>query len=70
MTATWWRVLLAWDLALLVMLAISAPFIEPGTGTFVVWTISLALLLLTLVAIAIIVRSDWNPFQELESLHD
>lgn len=64
MTAIW-RVFFVWSTVLLILLAISAPHIEPGTGTYVVSMVSLAILLVTLVGSTVFIYFDWDPFEEL-----
>lgn len=64
MTAVW-RVFFVWSVVLLVLLAISMPYIELGTGTYVVSMVSLTVLLVMLVGSAVFIYFDWDPFEEL-----
>ncbi|WP_254271610.1 hypothetical protein [Haloarcula marina] len=64
MTAVW-RAIFASSLVLLALLALSVPYIEPGTSTFVISIVSLGMLVVMLVASAAFIYLDWNPFEEL-----
>lgn len=64
MTAVW-RAIFASSLVLLALLGLSVPFIEPGTGTFVISIVSLGMLVVMLVASAAFIYHDWDPFEEL-----
>lgn len=64
MTAVW-RAFFVASVVLLAFLVLSAPFIEPGTPTFVVSLLSFAMLGLMIVASAAFIYLDWDPFEEL-----
>ncbi|XVH30486.1 hypothetical protein ACNS7O_08740 [Haloferacaceae archaeon DSL9] len=59
------RVLFFTSVILLVLLALSMPFVEVGSGAFVVSVLSLVFILLTLLGLFILSRLDWDPFDEL-----
>lgn len=60
-----WRAFFVSSVVLLALLALSAPYIEPGTPSFVVALLSLAMLGVMLVGSAAFIYFDWDPFEEL-----
>lgn len=62
MTATVWQVLFGLNVVLLVMLALSWPFQEPGSPARVITVFSLAVIAVSLVGLAVVIRVDWDPF--------
>jgi hypothetical protein len=64
MTAVW-RAFFASSTVLLALLGLSVPYVEPGTRTFVVAVVSLAMLTMTLLGSAAFIYYDWDPFEEL-----
>lgn len=68
MTAVW-RAFFVSSLVLLALLVLSTPYIEPGTGTFLVSLLSLGMLSVMLVASAAFIYFDWNPLEELIDLN-
>ncbi|WP_123533467.1 hypothetical protein [Halosimplex salinum] len=60
-----WRSFLTASGVLLGFLVLSIPFIEPGTGTFVVSVVSFAMLAVVFVASAAFIYADWDPFDDL-----
>jgi uncharacterized membrane protein len=63
MTAVW-RAFFAMSLVLLALLAFSVPYVEPGTGTFVVTVLSAAMLGTMLVGSATLAYVEWTPFED------
>lgn len=59
------RLLFALNAILLVLLMMSAPFIEPGTGTFVVAVISLVLILTSMIGLGAIMWYSQRKVNEL-----
>ncbi|WP_135305473.1 hypothetical protein [Haloarcula amylovorans] len=62
---TIWRAIFASSLVLLALLGLSVPYIEPGTGTFVISLMSLGMLVVMLVASAAFIYFNWDPFAKL-----
>ncbi len=60
-----WRGFLAASAAMLGFLALSLPFVERGTGTFVITLLSATMLLVVFLGSALFVYLDWDPFEEL-----
>jgi uncharacterized membrane protein YhhN len=56
---------MAASLVLLALLALGFPYVERGTGTFVVAVLSAAMLGAILLASAAFVYLDWDPFDGL-----
>lgn len=52
---------------LLVLLGLSVPFIERGTGTFAIALVSFVMLAVMFLGSAAFVYADWDPFEELLS---
>jgi len=50
---------------LLSLLALSAPYVDPGTPTFVISLLSLGMLTVTLVGSAAFIYLGWDPFEEV-----
>ncbi|ELZ65195.1 hypothetical protein C457_16877 [Haloferax prahovense DSM 18310] len=65
MTAVW-RVFFVSSVVLLAFLALSFPYVEPGTATFVVTLLSLGMLGVTVVGSSALIYFDWDPFEEIE----
>ncbi|MFC4989161.1 MULTISPECIES: hypothetical protein [Saliphagus] len=64
MTAVW-RVFFGCSVVLLAFLALSVPFVERGTGSYVIAVVSTAMLLVILVSSATFIYLDWDPFEDL-----
>ncbi|WP_135363807.1 hypothetical protein [Halosimplex halophilum] len=62
---TVWRAFLTASAVLLGFLVLAVPFVERGTGTFVISVVSFAMLAVIFVASAAFIRLDWDPFEEL-----
>lgn len=56
------KTILALDLVVLVLLAVSFPFLEPGTGSYVVAVLTLVPTVLTLAGSVVILYTGWDPF--------
>ena len=56
------------SLVLLSLLAFSVPYVEPGTGTFVVAVLSAVMLGTMLLASAALLYYDFDPFEKLLEL--
>ncbi|AKU07942.1 MULTISPECIES: hypothetical protein [Haloferax] len=65
MTAVW-RAFFVSGVVLLAFLALSLPYIEPGTATSVVTLLSLGMLGVTVVGSSAFIYFDWDPFEEIE----
>ncbi|NGM70559.1 hypothetical protein G6M89_16380 [Natronolimnobius sp. AArcel1] len=59
------RYLFFFCVVLLVLLAFSAPFVEPGSGEFVVFVLSLVFIGATFIGIALLSRLESDPFDRL-----
>lgn len=59
------RALFASSAVLLTLLALSVPYIEPGTSTFVISLLSAGMLTVMFVGSAAFIYFDWDPFEEL-----
>ncbi len=57
-----WSVLFAFGVVLLGLLALSLPYVEPGTPTYSITVASGILLLVTLAGLLMVIRSGWDPF--------
>lgn len=57
-----WSVLFAFGLVLLGLLALSLPYVEPGTPTYAITVASAVLLVVTLAGLLVVIRSGWDPF--------
>ena len=57
-----WRALFAANLTLLALLVVSFPALEPGTASHTVALFSGGLILVSLVGLGALIRTDWNPF--------
>ena len=53
------------SVVLLAFLAVSVPWIEPGTSTFVISVLSAVMLLVMGVVSALLIYFDADPFEEL-----
>ncbi|MFW5956536.1 MAG: hypothetical protein ACOCQY_03945 [Halorhabdus sp.] len=53
------------SVVLLAFLAVSVPWIEPGSSTFVISIISAIMLLVMLVGSALLIYLDVDPFEKL-----
>lgn len=62
---TVWRAFFTASAVLLGFLVLSVPFIEPGSGTFVISAVSFVMLAVVFVASAAFIRFDWDPFGDL-----
>ena len=60
-----WRAFLVSSVVLLALLALSGPYVEPGTPSFVVALLSFGMLIVMLVGSAAFIYFDWDPFEEL-----
>ncbi|MFB6141542.1 MAG: hypothetical protein ABEJ26_14035 [Halosimplex sp.] len=60
-----WRAFFTASAVLLGFLVLAVPFIEPGTGTFVVSVASFAMLAVIFVASGAFIYYDWDPFEGL-----
>lgn len=49
----------------LLLLGFSYPYLEPGSGSYVVATITFALCVTMLVLVAILTYFDWNVFDDI-----
>lgn len=56
------KTILALDIVVLVLLAVSFPFLEPGTGSYVVAVLTLFPTVLTLIGSVVILYTGWDPF--------
>ena len=59
------RALFASSAVLLTLLALSVPYIEPGTSTFVISLLSAGMLAVMFVGSAAFIYFDWDPFEEV-----
>jgi len=59
---TVWRVVFAAAAAMLALLALSVPFVEPGSGTAAVALLSGGLLVVTMVGAGLLAWAGWDPF--------
>lgn len=64
MTAVW-RAFLGSSAVLLGLLALSAPYVQPGTPTFVVAVVGLVMVTVVFVGSAAFIYLDWDPFEGL-----
>lgn len=64
MTAVW-RAFFVCSVVLLALLALSVPYVESGTASFVVSMLSLGMIGVMLVSSATFIYLDWDPFEEL-----
>ena len=62
---TVWRAFFTASAVLLGFLVLAVPFIEPGTGTFVISVVSFVMLAVIFVASAVFIRTGWDPFDDL-----
>jgi hypothetical protein len=60
---TLWRVFATASLVLLSLLAFSVPYVERGTGTFVVAVLAAGMLVTILLVSTAFVYVDWDPFE-------
>lgn len=60
-----WRAFFGCSVVLLAFLALSAPFVERGTGSYVIAVVGAAMLLVILVSSAAFIYVDWDPFEDL-----
>jgi hypothetical protein len=60
-----WRAFFASSAVLLSLLALSVPYIEPGTGTFAVSVLSAGMLGVMFLGSAAFIYFDWDPFEDL-----
>lgn len=61
MTSVWWPFLGASGV-MLALLGLSVPFVEAGTGAYVVSVVSVAMLAVIFVGSAVFLYVDWDPF--------
>lgn len=64
------RLLFVGNVIMLVLLAISYPFTEPGSGSRAISHLSLAFILLSLAGLSIVLYSGWDPFDELADSYE
>jgi len=57
-----WRVLFAANLVLLVLLGVSFPSLEPGSGSYVIAVLSIGIIFASLAGLGIVIWYDWDPF--------
>ena len=57
-----WTAFLAIYVTLLLMLAWSFLYIEPGTATYVVAQMSAVMLIVSISVVLLLIYVDWNPF--------
>lgn len=60
-----WRAFLGSSAVLLVLLGLSVPFIEQGTGTYTVSILSFGMLSVMFLGSALFIYLDWDPLEEL-----
>ncbi len=58
-----WRFFFVASAVLLGFLGLSAPYVEPGTATFTVAVLGLAMCLVMFVGSAAFIYADWDPFE-------
>lgn len=56
------KAILALDILVLVLLGFSFPFLEPGTGSYVVAQLTLVPTVLTLIGSIVVLYTGWDPF--------
>lgn len=64
MTAVW-RAFFGCSVVLLAFLVLSVPFLERGTGSYVIAVVGATMLLVILVGSATFIHLDWDPFEDL-----
>lgn len=57
------RLLFLGSLVLLVLLAFSYPYVERGSGSFVVMVLAFGFILLTLAGSSVLIYLDWDPLE-------
>ncbi|WP_101295508.1 hypothetical protein [Halegenticoccus soli] len=62
MAVTVWRVLFALNAVLLALLAVSFPFLRPGSPSWTISIVSLGIILASLAGLFVLIRIDWDPF--------
>lgn len=50
---------------LLVLLGLSVPYVERGTGTFAITVVSFVMLAVMFLGSAAFIYADWDPFEEI-----
>lgn len=58
-----WTLLLTLNLVLLVLLALSLPFVERGTPTYTITLLGFAVIAVSLVGLAVVIYLDWTPLE-------
>jgi hypothetical protein len=58
-----WTILFAINVVLLVLLALSVPYVEPGTATYTITLLSFGIIGVSLVGLAVVLYIDWNRFR-------
>ena len=59
---TVWRLMFAFNLVLLVLLAFSFPFQPPGSASREIALLSFGIIGASLVGLGAVIYADWNPF--------
>lgn len=59
------RVFLGGSAVLLALLGLSVPFVEPGSGAYVVSLLSLVMLATVFLGSAALLYAGWDPFEEI-----
>jgi hypothetical protein len=62
---TVWRAFFTASAVLLGFLVLAIPFVERGTGTFVISVVSFVMLAVIFLASAAFIRAEWDPFEDL-----
>ena len=58
-----WSLLLVLNLVLLVLLALSVPYVERGTPTYTITLLSFGVIAISLVGLSVVIYLDWTPFK-------
>lgn len=58
------RLLFVGNVIMLVLLAVSYPFTDPGSGSRAISHLSLVVILVSLVGLGVVLYAGWDPFDE------
>lgn len=62
MAATLWKIIFAFDLVLLVLLAFSFPSQDPDSAARAITYFSIGVIAVTMAGVVFLIRIDWDPF--------
>lgn len=65
MNPQFWKGILIFQFIMLLMLAASVPFNEPGTATYVIIQLAAIHVVAGIILVSILLYSDWDPFRAL-----